>query len=1336
MVTIFGSMASRSTNKFNKIISFLNQKVIDSETSAKEIFDSGEDNLPENIDTFDIAMQRDLGTRSNLKQVGNIYRMVEGADWQNILRLDIKFCNAAGLYDYARKGNKSWVYGLGQIPILMMKKVDDNVLGWEFNSFFNGFDQFAYTEDNPQVQIAPFFADSSLTHISFFDSVTPVSIAKQVTAQTSVMFTKVDDDQLKDGYAATMNDKGDLFFYIRRNFKQYSLFLKGVYYDQLQAEITSGGDFNAANFNESDFNTDKEYTSNLICNTVHPDDHWFVYQKSNNLMKYILNGVSIFDSSQAFSIAPILDVPLQDGAYNTDGTDRTTINDISTNNYNGTLGTVSEGQWQTDNTWLSYGANSTGTANGTEITFPTITALDSATEFTISFVYKPDTTTNTYSYDRILVWKNWGNSSAFILYRPAGTNNLAFIHKNSSGTNTSVTYTDAFTEANKWYSIIVKGKVGQVWELTIDGNAVSGSGSPPTEITTSSTLKLFRATRAARGTICLLRVWITKLGSVDTQRILDEGYHNPTFPKAEKPQPVPDPSPPPVTNPFISFYNLASQSPTIDIANTVWLNSVAGQAAFNEFYNVADGTPNVVPEVQVYSVPVGTSTVSDPYVIQGVGSNPTFTIDSSDNSSGVMDNTNASRFAVKIRDSTVDLGAILNGKVITKATFWLRGANTPVGAVYCRLWDNTGALKCTYAYNGGTLDASALSGTFTAYDFVNNSNTFAMAQGWRIGIEYITSDSNDEVDVQRRSADVYTGTCQDHYDSGGWAEHTGYEIRCTLYTGTGTTGSNSYYQISNASGGQYQVTEYFPTSSAMIGKTLTKLEFRVCRDASATSGTATVRIDHVAADGSFKANLVNVLVSTLPIFPASEPTTFNFTWQDVNYANSILANEAISINTVGLTAGKVLVMSNKGNNTTTDPTKNFDGTVSYLRTRNASAPQAWNSVTSEDVSGNMYTGGNNFTATVAFSSSLTRIYEKAAGISSALNGKKLTKVIARMKRVGAPTGNITCVIRAASGDGVKLTVGSVDVSTISNAGIVDVTFTNVANTTVTIAQNDRVSFEFLGADASNYIEVTVNTDVFETTNTISGTFSSPTYTDNAQQDISAKMYTGGELDTSSRTRVAQKVATNSSIIKGKKLTKIGIWLINPNGALGNIYCQIFRGSDPVNPIVTIGTAVAASSIGTSYQYVEFSNTLNTYVMNLNDTINIVFESGDSSHQIGVHVRENTNYDGANSFVVTYDSVQYYDMVTWDLVATMWYGGDTYQPPANAIPDPTPTNNKDLLYCAGNNLTSGFFRALQREFAIYVEDTTEAEALNRYQNRYSKTSRVPQEVLVAGLYKPF
>lgn len=1320
-MTTFGSMSGRSTNKFNKIISFLTQKIIDSETSSKEVFDSGEDNLPENIDMFDIEMERDLGTRSTLKTTGNVFRMVEGATWTKRLRLWVKFQSAGHLYDYAKNGNFTEVYGLGQIPILMNKKVPENVLGWEFHSFFNGQDQFAYTVDNPQIRISAMFADSAITHISFLDSFNPISISTQHTAHASVLFSKVDDDQLKDGYAATMNHKGDLFFYVRRNFKQYSLFLHGIYAQQLQDEIEAGGDFLAENFDPRNFNTDKSYVTNLICSITKTNDHWFVYQKSNHNLKYMMNGEDVFQSTDSFIVDPILDVPFQDGAYNSDGSDRTVINDITTSNNNGTLVDAGNGQWQTDNTFFSFGSNSGGTAGGSYVTFPSITAINTATELTISLMFKPDNIVNTKNYDAIIFEKNTGNSS-FRLRRLANSGDLRFTYVDSLGVSFDVTKTNAFTTTD-WQSIVIKLKAAEPLQLFV--NNVVSSGGTPAAVTTSGNLQLFDDTKAERGTICYFRVFTTKLGTTDTDRLFDEGYHNPVFPKAEKPQPVPDPSPPPVLIPFEAFYNLAYANTTSE-SNVVWLNSIAGNAPFFEIYNVADGVDTSDPELLKYDVPDGVGTAGDPFV-------EFYTYSPTDNSSVQLSDTDNSAGGVGVKT-----GSAIIGKKVTVAKFQLKAENTPVGSVYCRIWNASGAIVATLDYwNGttlGTLNAANVTSDWVEYEFRNttyNWGATSVQADWVIGVEYAAPDgSNDVIHLRRQSsgnpmpneqqAGRNTGNSTFSFDTSN-----GRDVGAKFSTGLGTTSTDP--NITLGSGGITTVSESFgATAHNLLNLPPTKIILRLKK-----SGTPS---------GSFSVVLMNSAGTVLSTFTgpttANSLTTTTADYTFTNLANTVLITNGVQIGiSYGGTGGNVIVMTNKGNTTAanatnTGGTNNYHGATSYLRKYQA----GWTNDTAVDLSAKIYTGGGSFDADIKFTDSLTRVYVKAAHTSSSLSLKALTKATVKLRKTGSPTGLISCVVRKGDGtDGIRFNVGTYDVSLLTGT-YQAITFTNIFNTTQ-IQVNDRVSFEYSGSTATNYIEILTNKDVFETTNTIAGTYSAPVYTDNAQRDISGIFYRGGEPDLASRIRCAQKIMSNDSVMDGEKLTKIRVYLKKSGSPTGNIHCIIYRGSDD-SPIVTIGSPLAASSLTTSWIAYDFENTNNGYVADVNDKVAIVFEGGDSTNKVGVNVVNPSTYDGANSHVVRYNGSAYDDLLNSDMSGTMWRGGYLYQPPANAIPDPTPTNNKDLLFCAGNNLLAGFARVLMREFRIYVEDTTTQEAINMYENRYSKTSRSPQEVLVAGIYKPF
>jgi hypothetical protein len=311
-----------------------------------------------------------------------------------------------------------------------------------------------------------------------------------------------------------------------------------------------------------------------------------------------------------------------------------------------------------------------------------------------------------------------------------------------------------------------------------------------------------------------------------------------------------------------------------------------------------------------------------------------------------------------------------------------------------------------------------------------------------------------------------------------------------------------------------------------------------------------------------------------------------------------------------------------------------------------------------------------------------------------------------------------------STDAIKVTYSSVDISTLTTS-YTDLEFINVTHNYLTnsgTGSADKISVEYSGSSSSNYLELNVNRDVIDGLNTIAQIYDSGNYTDKSQIDIAGKMYDGGEPDLNSRTRVVQSIEHQNSRLKGKKLTNIGTYLIKTGSASGTVYCNIRRGSDD-SLIKTIGTypVSSLSSTPATPTFVDLTDTTNNYPMNVGDKVSIEFNGGSTTDQVGVLIREvtPTNYDGSNSYIRKYDEVDYDDSEpTKDLCAEMYEGGFEFTPEPGSIPDPTPTNIKDLLFCAGNNIHSGFFETFLMEFRIYAKDITLDNSDNLYNNRYS------------------
>lgn len=1350
-VSLFTGMSERD---IGYLLKTMVQDSINSQLTNSEITEIDNKTPVLITNSKDVELINDISIQSAINiEPSTVYQMTEEPDGNN-LKLWLKFQNAGELRDWSYQKNQSFSTGGNTMPGLFSKYNDDSMLKYELYSYFNGVSHYAHTLDSPQVRLLTNINESKPT--SFFIRILPISLSRLLYTDNNSIFTKVDDDQTRYGYSVVLDARGNMHFYIKNNYTQYYLFVKDAYSYILTDPLyhPASNNFMFENYSKKAFLTGYEFLCGLVAQELPFDDWFFKYNPSTHNMSVINttenNLASVFADTSLITEKPYLSCPIQEGKWTHMGTVQTTVYDNSGNNKNGTIsGYATGGQWNDDNTLTSLGSNVAGTSDGMSIDFVSITSLNTLTEFTISFWINPGTELiNSRSYNTRLVTKGYAVANSIYVERTAGQNDIKFSFRAGDNVEKTVTYPNAFPEPNKWYFVCMRWKSGEKLKIRIDDNTevLSASNVTATLSTASNNIKLYGSTRAPVGTTISLFKFDNK--QVQTSPTVDDwyyqGYHNPLFPKSENIQPVVEEDPDPILIPFSNVYTLDKMAvPTS--ADYVSINALSTSNPFIARYHVDDGTSAVDPEVQRYAAAAGVPTGGGEIPFTRIGSAPN-TVDSSDNSSGVLGDGQNTVVALWLNSVSSGIGQTINGKVITKAIFYMRKEDATVaGTLYCKIWDATGVLKYTFpnTISANTITQTNGSGSsFTAYTFTGTTNTFAMAAGWRIGIEYSGFGSGQQVDLQRKSSPSDTSAVQTTYD-GGWDEdgHTGFSIKCDLYTGgTGSPLTSPYYPISNAAGGQFQVAEYFPSGAPIVGQTLTKIQLRIYRDATTTGG-ATYQLRHVDTTGNFKSTLLDLPVSGLP---TTEPTTFNIEWTNLFYDKPILAGEKISVTTTGLTTGKVYVLSNIGNNTpTTDATKNYDGTRSYLMLRNASSPQAWTTPsTSYDIAGNMYSGGSNFDAYVRFKDGVTRVCTKAVNSASSIHNKKISKVIGRFKKTGTPSGIVTATIRDAN-DVLRVQFSSVDVNTITADGSYhDVEFTNVVHNyyvNSALGSGDKICFEYADGTTSNYIELNVNRDVIDTSNTITQVYQSGSYTDRGQLDIAGTYYDGGEPDMTSRTKVAQSVEHQNSRLKGKKITRVKVFLVrSTSDTSGTVYCNIINSNN--NLVKTIGTS-PASGLTTNFAApteVTFEETTNNYPMSVGDKVSIEFNGGDGTKRVGVLIRYDTvpNYDGSNSFVRKYDEVDWDDSLTaFDLCAVMDEGGFLFTPEAGYIPDPTPTNIKDLLFCAGNNAKSGFLEAFLMEFRIYSKDITLNMADNLYNNRCSISPVGSGEILCPFSFRP-
>ena len=1249
------------------------------------------------------------------------YTMTEEPDGNN-LRIWLKFENAGELRDWSYQKNKSFAVGANTMPGLFIKDEPNSMLKHELYSYFNGKNHYGYSVDAVPIRITPIISASKTT--SFFMRIVPISLARLLSAQNNGLFTKVDDDQLRYGYSVTMDGHGGMHFYVKNDYRQYHLWIKNAYADRLTDPLfTSGGNFQFENYNTQNFPTNYGVLCTLVDEQLPFDDWFFKYNPTTHNMTAIKTSINnpavIVTDTSLVTPAPIVSCPAQEGKWTHSGTVQNTIYDNSGNNRNGSITNIATGGvWNDDNTLTNLGGDSAGTgANALQIDFGAITPLNTLTEFTIAFWFNPlDNTINPHNYYERIVTKAGQGPSEIWVERRSSLNELEFSISNGSSIYTLVRFPNAFPAPNKWYFIVAKWKSGENLKISINNIQVQSSTTLTHTISNSANnLSIFNTNKSPNSKVALFKMWNTQITQLQQDDLYLQGYHNPLFPKSENIQPEPEETPDPILIPFSTVY-FQDKMTTPTAADYRKINSLAGDSPLIPLYDVADGSSTVDPELNPYTIADGVSTGGGPtsFTLQYQATDP------SNNSSSQLSGATGNQAVVVELTST---SSTLNGKKPTKAVFYLSGANTPTGTIKCLVWNAAGTQVTELWLNGtvnNRLSAASLTGTHTAYTFQNTDLTpwgaTSMGVGWKIGIEYSgAGDSSDEVRVKRNRSNPRVNEWANSRDSGGWGDNPDDidddDLVADIYDGgTGTPVVDPW--VIMKTGSYNRVAEAFGAGDPLLTKLIGKVTLRLKKSGSPT-GTATVVLQS-------STNVVKATFSpTLNVSTGLTTSFADYTFTNYTHGQPVASTDRIAILWTPSASGEVHVGTNSGN---TGGGNAWNGTNSATFRYIAS----WTAESTTDLAGKIYTGGNNFDAYIRTSETVTRIAVKAVNNQSDLHNKKITKVVARIKKVGTPSGIITCRIRDPS-DTQRVLFSSVDINSLTTS-YTDVVFENYTHTYLmnsATGSGDKVVFEYSGSSSSNYLEFNMNHDLVNTSNLATIVqYYNGNYVDQAQYDMAGEMYSGGEPDLNSRTRVAQSVEHQDSVLKGKKITRVKQYLYRTNTSVsGTVYCNIRRGSDDAL-IKSLGAGFSVSSLSSTASnptFVEFTDTTNNYPMTIDDKISIEFSGGNSTDQVGVLVRSltPTNYDGSFSFIRKYNEIDWDDQEgTYDLCATMNEGGFEYTPDPGSIPDPTPVNDKDLIYLAGNNKASGFLECFIMEFRIYSKDITLDNANYLFENRYS------------------
>ena len=783
-----------------------------------------------------------------------------------------------------------------------------------------------------------------------------------------------------------------------------------------------------------------------------------------------------------------------------------------------------------------------------------------------------------------------------------------------------------------------------------------------------------------------------------------------TAPSGTFPTPFADPTPPPATpqpytQPFTNVYSQPTQTGSLKI-NAVTVSSQT------QVYNTPAGVATTDPVVVQYNINQGTVAPANPFVdIGGIPGNDNNGIPLSKSTS---DSTNCSVAALYISSTSSGLGAALNGKVITKATFHLSATTSVAGSYYCKIWDNNG----NEVFSFGSKPVPAANTSFAA-TFQDTTNTVVMGLNYAIGIEYTNGNSSDVIYLSRVSnTDSSVAQAVVHPPhlpaDTNWNVNTSYDIYSEFYTGGGTGGSNPYYSLNNVSG-HYVAGEYFASGSPMTGLKPTKIELCVYRSSDAVG---TLYIKHKNAYMNDIAILSSVAVSSLPTLA---PSTLNLVWNDTTYNTALGSGDILCVEASGVTTGNVFIFNN-ANNTTSN---NYDTTRSCLVYQDVGGSGGYID-TSLDIQGKISSGGATFTGYINLNDTRKRTGEKVNTSSSSLIGKVLTKVSAVFNKTGSPASStIYCRIRDAGGN-TKVTLGQISSDSIA-AAPTSIDFVNT-NNTYAMVLNDSVSIEYDLGTATDYIMVQVDTGYFEAENTSlfeTTTLAPNTATAISNRDLTGSFYTGGIVDTTARYRRGIKINTNSILI-GKSISEVDIYLKRTGtfGTGNTISVDILRGTDKT-VISAINTIEASLISSTAFVTTAFQNIGNFYPLKAGDYIAITFNHGDSLNYIEAKISIADTIDGSNTCMFDFDGNVYTDNASQDLAGNLLIGG--YQ----VFPDPsTPTPPTPYHWNHGWFLSSG----IPPDSNALVDPTTLKPTVNTYSNNISNQFRLysiivtPQQLL--------
>lgn len=1142
-----------------------------------------------------------------------------------------------------------------------------------------------------------------------------------------VLVSKIDDEQVTHAYVAQISDKGDIYWIVKDDSREYTLTAP----DAINIPFSGLPDFEETDFNSQDFFT--LASINTLPNPILYSDLAFTYSFKDHKMQILNNGTILASTATNPENTGLIGWwRLSEGGdigntvTNPTSFARTVYNSVTT----GSNGTISgTGSWTNEidqhETYLKFdGINSL-------ITIPTYAEIQSFTAFTISLWYRPKSIpeASTFHY---LFNLDWQNDGSFIAY--VNSNGAVVIEiRDDSAVKISASKTNAFPDLDEWYHICITWKSGEVANVFV--NSVIAAGSTPLTGTLSTNASIAigstNTTSTPDGMIHDVKFWNRRLLSTEVETLFENGHPVSGFPPWNEDPPPPPENPVPITNPFTQIYHLA-KPPT----NLAWqkLHKLV-VSGFTQVYSNADGV--TVPErnepfATVYNV---TDTGSG----GGSGGGSVETVyNQSVSSSGqhIEFEGGISRAGIRFNSGNPHLT-----KKVTKVTVQWRKQGSPGGSV------SVGIRKAT---DGSFVSLGSFSpgsgGSGEQFTVINApSNAYAMAANDIVSVEYPSGSNTIELTEIEDSANDVSGFTSVVNTSSVNSR----TICMVIETTSGGGASGSEIKLDFQANSNKAVAVWLPNSNntSLIGKKITRATFKlkrtgnpggqvVCRIRPSSSGAGIVLQSRLATD-----------------IPEGTPADVTFT----GTANGLPGGLALAAGyrvTIEPTAGNASAYISSY---TTNPSQvtNCNEIRLFDPPENPPlVPQvnfSWQSYGSNDVVGKLETGGfivPSKNAWFALDGGAVRaIGQRVINSSSPLNGKKITRFRPKLKAIGNPTGTIRCVIRTSAGTEVG-NLGTREANEVDPNNFVEVEFTNILQPR-TLTTGDQIMIEYIGT-TSAHVQAMIEWDEThggQLGNDQAVTFNGSSYTPIAA-DMSGTAFVGGSAtDPTSRERVGIRVRTTTSSLYLKKLSKALIWIRKVGSPPGSVFMRIRRAADD-STVANIGS-ITTSSITGEQQKTFTSTPVSVYAIQLNDKVLIEYNDNSSSdtNYVEVAITSIDAIDSTNSTLVKYDALftNYDEVTTNDLVMTAHQGGDTFTPTGDEIPPPPPPEyTHDLHIFAGGypydyygeddpDTTANWVSVICPDIRFYRKILTVQELINIYENRRDRANLPHGQVCVTGFF---